>query len=198
MKSTFRKLFSIGSRAPASEHSPVRRSMVVAGLSFPVVSFTSMGAHAAEGLEKFYKYNTKPEEYLSGVFGGQVPPPQVADTAGKSGDLMKPLPQRLRYWRANGRTVWIFDEIGKAGYLDTTCGFVVKGGAIESASVLIYRESRGDQIGTAGFLQQFVGAKPAGAGIDKNVDNISGATYSVNLMKRMARVALALDASVPA
>lgn len=198
MKSTFRNLFSIGSRKAAVEHSSLRRSMVVAGLSFPVVSFVSMSTRAAEGLEKFYKYNTKPEDYLSGVFAGQVPAPQVADTGGKSGDLMQPLPQRLRYWRANGKTVWIFDEIGKAGYLPTTCGFVVKSGAIESASVLIYRESRGDQIGTGGFLQQFVGAKSSGASIDKNIDNVSGATYSVNLMKRMARVALALDASVPA
>ncbi len=197
MKSTIRKFFGRNVRVQA-EPSALRRSLVVAGLSFPIVSFVSARARAAEGIEKFWKYNTKPDEYLAGVFAGQVPAPLVADTGGKSGSLLQPLPGRLRYWRANGRTAWIFDEIGKAGYAPTTCGFVVKGGAIESASVLIYRESRGDQIGTPSFLQQLVGAKPSGAGIDKNVDNISGATYSVNLMKRMAQVALALDASVPA
>lgn len=185
-------------QSPAAPESPTRRSLMVAGLSFPILGLASVRAIAAGGIEQFWKYNTKPEDYLATVFSGQVPAPQVTDTAGKSGDLLQALPQRLRYWRSGGRTVWIFDEIGKAGYAPTTCGFVIKAGAIESASVLVYRESRGEQVGTASFLQQLVGARPAGASIDKNVDNVSGATYSVNMMKRMARVALALDASVPA
>ena len=37
--------------------------------------------------------------------------------------------RRLHYWRAaDGRTAWIFDDIGKEGYQPTTSGFVVKDG----------------------------------------------------------------------
>ena len=150
-------------------------------------------AQAAGGLEQFYKYNIQPDVYLAEVFAGQVPAPKVFDVGGKALGLMAAPPQRLRYWRANGKTVWIFDEIGKDGYLPTTCAFVIKGGTVEAAKVLIYRESRGEQIGQPSFLQQLAGARAAGAALDKRVDNISGATYSVKLMERMARAALTLD-----
>jgi hypothetical protein len=173
-----------------------KRTFLRASLGISMLGFGINRAQAAGGLEQFYKYNIAPETWLAEVFGGQVPPPQVA--AGGSFGLLQPLPGRVRYWRANGRTAWVFDDIGKIGYAPTTCGFVVKAGAIESAKVLIYRESRADQVGTPSFLNQLVGAKSAGSGIDKRVDNISGATYSVDMMKRMAAAALQLDKTVPA
>ncbi|WP_299693658.1 FMN-binding protein [Hydrocarboniphaga sp.] len=173
-----------------------KRSFLRAGLGLSLAGLGISRAQAAGGLEQFYKYNIPPETWLAEVFGGQVPPPQVAP--GGSFGLMQPLPGRVRYWRANGRTAWVFDDIGKVGYAPTTCGFVVKAGAIESAKVLIYRESRADQVGTPSFLNQLIGAKSAGAGIDRKVDNISGATYSVDMMKRMANAALQLDKTVPA
>jgi hypothetical protein len=175
-----------------------KRSFLRAGLGLSLlgIGIGRASAQAGGGIEQFYKYNIKPETWLAEVFGNQVPAPQVAP--GGSFGLMQPLPGRVRYWRANGRTAWIFDEIGKVGYAPTTCGFVVKAGAIESAKVLVYRESRADQVGTPSFLNQLAGAKSAGAGIDKHVDNISGATYSVDMMKRMAGAALQLDKTVPA
>jgi hypothetical protein len=36
-------------------------------------------------------------------------------------------------------------------------------------------------------------ARASGEGLDRSVDNISGATYSVKLMQRMARTALMFD-----
>jgi len=177
-----------------------KRTFLRASLGLSMLGFGIGRAGAATtpgaGLEQFYKYNIQPDTWLAEVFGGQVPAPQVAP--GGSYGLLQPLPGRVRYWRANGRTAWIFDDIGKVGYAPTTCGFVVKGGAIEAAKVLIYRESRADQVGTPSFLNQLAGAKLAGAGIDKRVDNISGATYSVDMMKRMAAAALQLDKTVPA
>jgi hypothetical protein len=155
----------------------------------------SAGAADGAGMEQFWKINTKPEVFLTEVFGPSVPAPQVAPSTSAPGTLQPP-PQRVRYWRANGRTVWIFDEIGKAGYQPTTCAFVVKNGAIEIARVLVYRESRGEQVGEASFLAQLAGAKAAGGGLDRNVDNISGATYSVKMMQRMAVTALMLDAQI--
>ncbi len=181
---------NIGAGAPSPVRS--RRSLLRALLTLPFGAFAGRGM-ADGGIEQFYKFNIKPEVFLGEVFGAEVPPAATVGVSGNPASLMQPLPARMRYWRANGKTVWIFDEIGKVGYLPTTCGFVVHDGAIERAKVLVYRESRGDQIGQPSFLQQLVGAKAAGGGIDKPVDNISGSTYSVKLMQRMARTALALD-----
>lgn len=103
----------------------------------------------------------------------------------------------MRYWRAGGRTAWILDDVGKEGYQMTTAGFIVKAGAIELAKVLVYRESRGEQVALPAFLNKFTGARLAGGGLDRSIDNISGATLSVLLMQRMARTALTLDAATP-
>lgn len=176
-----------------NHHSTSRRSLLRAALGTALFGFGNRIVQAAGGLEQFYKFNIQPDTYLAEVFAGQVPAPKVVDTAGKPLGLMVAPPQRLRYWRANGKTVWIFDDIGKEGYLPTTSAFVVKGGAIEAAKVLIYRESRGEQVGQPSFLQQLAGARISGAALDKRVDNISGATYSVKLMERMAKAALILD-----
>lgn len=171
---------------------PGRRSLIQALLSIPFAGLAGR-VQAAGGMEQFYKFNIKPETFLAEVFGTEVPAPQSVAVGGNMAALIQPLPARLRYWRANGRTVWIFDELGKEGYQPTTCGFVVKDAAIEQAKVLIYRESRGEQVGQPSFLQQLAGAKIVGAALDKSVDNISGATYSVKMMQRMARAALMLD-----
>lgn len=175
--------------ALAATHS--RRSVLRALLALPFGAFAGRGA--AAGLEQFYKFNIKPEVFLEETFGAEIPVAQSVAVSGLPVQLIQPLPARMRYWRADGRTVWIFDELGKDGYLPTTCGFVVKDAAIERAKVLVYRESRGEQVGQPSFLQQIAGARAAGPDIDRSVDNISGATYSVKMMQRMARAALALD-----
>ena len=168
-----------------------RRSLLQGLLALPVVG--TAGLAPAAGIEQFYKFNIKPEVFLAEVFGPEIPPPQTVAVPGNVAAMIQPLPSRLRYWRANGRTVWIFDELGKEGYQPTTAAFVVRDASIEQAKVLIYRESRGEQVGQPSFLQKLAGAKIAGSSIDRTVDNISGATYSVKMMERMARVALVLD-----
>jgi hypothetical protein len=144
------------------------------------------------------------EAFLAESFGADLPAPQVLtlDDAGQS--ALQPIygrsfPQRrLHYWRAaDGRTAWIFDDIGKEGYQPTTSGFVVKDGVVLAARVLFYKESRGEQVGELSFLQQLLGARAAGSGIDRVPDNIAGATYSVKLMQRMAATALKLDTLAP-
>jgi len=160
---------------------PRRRSLLRAAASFFVLGLGGRLARAGESVWTTYQ---TPEAFIQEAFGGAPPPVKAMDYEGK----------KLRYWKANGRSAWILDDLGKPGYQLTTAGFVVKGGAIEIAKVLVYRESRGEQVADASFLKQLLGAKLAGATIDKHVDNISGATLSVQMMQRMAATALKLDA----
>lgn len=173
-----------------------RRRMLLSSLAgLPLLGLGGRlwGAQTGGGIEQFWAFNIKPEVFLEDVFAGNIPQAQSVAVGGAVSDLIQPLPHRMRYWRAEGKTVWIFDELGKDGYQPTTCGFVVRDDAIEQAKVLIYRESRGEQVGQPSFLQQLVGARIAGGGLSAAVDNISGATYSVKMMQRMARAALLLD-----
>lgn len=184
---------------PESAVSPSRRSLLRGLLALPLFGLV---ARKAEAIDIYKTYQT-PDAFIAEAFApNPAPAPSMlmldaAKQSTISAVLGHPYPQaRLRYWKADGRSAWIFDDIGKEGYVPTTCGFIVAGGAIEHARVLIYRESRGEQVAEPSFLKQLIGAKAAGNGLDKPVDNISGATLSVKMMQRMARTALAFDSLV--
>jgi hypothetical protein len=98
---------------------------------------------------------------------------------------------RLRYWRTQNQTVWILDEVGKD--YPITAGFVVVDNHIERAQLLIYRESRGEEIHLPAFLRQFIGAHLDGERLSNKIDGITGATLSVDAMRRMAQAALVLN-----
>jgi hypothetical protein len=152
--------------------------------SFALVASTLLMPLARAGESLWTTYQT-PEAFIAEAFRGKPPAPKVV--SGPSGPV--------HYWRANGRTAWVIEDLGKQGYQLTTAGFIVKNGAIESAKVLVYRESRGEQVAEPSFLQKFLGARLAGGNLDRKIDNISGATLSVLMMQRMARTVLALDAT---
>lgn len=117
-------------------------------------------------------------------------PPMRARLAALLGH--EPRQLRQRYWSAGAKTAWILEEIGKEQPI--TAGFVVAGGRIEQARVLVYRESRGGEIRYPAFLGQYERAGLTGEGeLDKPIDGIAGATLSVHAMERMAREALSLD-----
>lgn len=142
-----------------------------------------------------------PDEFLRQTFGPTAPTPQTLWLDAATQRQLKTIfghnyPQaRLRYWRVPGKTAWILEDIGKE--FPITAGFVVGKAALDSANVLIYRETRGDEIRYPTFLKQFVGAKLASDRLQPEVDGISGATLSVMAMQRMARAALTLDALAP-
>jgi hypothetical protein len=102
---------------------------------------------------------------------------------------------RLRYWQAGSGTVWILEEIGKESPI--TVGIHVQGNAIVQTKVLIYRESRGDEVRHDFFTDQF---KSATLGedlkLDKHIDGITGATLSVRALTKLSRIALWLHAHV--
>ena len=155
----------------------------------------ALGAVAA-GLARGEIYQ-EPDAFVAEVFGSK-PAPKVlwltrdieAQTAAILGH--PPAQLRQRYWSDSHRSVWILEEIGKEELI--TAGFVVVDGRIDHVRVLVYRESRGQEVRTPSFLKQFKEAKLAPGGrLDREIDGIAGATLSVAAMERMARLALFFD-----
>ncbi len=98
---------------------------------------------------------------------------------------------RVRYWSHETRTAWIFDEIGKE--LPITIGIIINSDAIESVSILAFRESRGGEVRYPFFTQQFSGTQlDPELDLDRHIDGITGATLSVEAVVRAARLALYL------
>ncbi|MEC8848376.1 MAG: FMN-binding protein [Pseudomonadota bacterium] len=157
---------------------------------------------AKEDRFAFYFYFHEPEDFLSESFNGNPPAPAVLQFDNSNKEVVRevferyyPAP-RIRYWSADGYTAWIFDDVGKEGYQPTTSAFLVKDGQIIDARVLVYRESRGQEVGEEFFLEQLEGARSNGKRLTQEVDAITGATESVYMMQRMARTAIALDGLV--
>jgi FMN-binding domain len=144
-------------------------------------------------------YQTR-DDFLREVFG-TPPPAQVLWLDNNVQSSLKealghPYGQaRLRYWRKDGKTAWVLDEIGKE--YPITAGFVVGNNTIDTARVLVYRETRGMEVRYPSFLQQFTGARLLDGRLSKPIDGISGATLSVQSMVRMARAALVLNERAP-
>ena len=138
-----------------------------------------------------------PEAFLAEMFGGSAPSPQVLwiqpevrEQAEKIlGHALGVL--RLRYWIQAGRYAWILEEIGKEQPI--TVGIVTAAGHIEQLRVLIFRESRGWEVRHAFFTDQFRGATlDERRQLTTPVDGVSGATFSVSALTRLARLALLL------
>jgi len=138
----------------------------------------------------------EPAAFITEVFGS-LPAPKVLwltkDLQAQAAAILGHPPSQLRqrYWSEGGKSVWILEETGKEEPI--TAGFVIANGRIDHVRVLVYRESRGQEVRQAGFLKQFNDAKLAGNRLDRDIDGIVGATLSVGAMERMARLALFFD-----
>ena len=139
----------------------------------------------------------EPDEFIDLSFGGK--PPQAERVIVK-GELSKAIKSilgeryrkiRIPYWREGNRTVWILERIGKE--LPITAGFVITDNKIENFKVLIFRETRGWEIRNEFFTRQFDGGHLTKKNkLSQRIDNITGATMSVNSMKKLSRMALYL------
>lgn len=107
---------------------------------------------------------------------------------------------RMRYWQNEQRTAWILEEVGKEKPI--TIGVVIDGQRIVEIEVLVYRESRGEDIRYPFFRKQFYGAelvdKKHKPELTESIDGITGATLSVRAMEKVAKVALFLHQTVTA
>ncbi len=98
---------------------------------------------------------------------------------------------RLKYWSNNKRVAFILEEIGKEKPI--TVGLVVGTNGIEKIKILIFRETRGWEVRYPFFTDQFPGVTLDKKNkLSQKVDNVSGATLSVNAVKKLARLALYL------
>lgn len=139
-----------------------------------------------------------PAEFLKEAFAGSPPAVAVLDITGERrarvAEILDHAPAmlRVRYWKKDQRSAWVLEEIGKVKPITT--GIIVQNGEIEDVRILIYRESHGDEVRHEFFTKQFEGAAlKENMQLGSNIDGISGATLSVNAIKRLARLALYLD-----
>ena len=145
----------------------------------------------------------EPEVFLAEAFAGDVPEAEVIWLTGERKAVVTELLDhsypalRVRYWRRDGRSAWVLEEVGKEQPI--TVGLVVNEGQLERIKVLVFRESRGWEVRHPFFTEQFRNARlDPRRNLDRPIDGISGATLSVRAMKKMATLALYLDAEARA
>lgn len=102
---------------------------------------------------------------------------------------------RQRYWRQDGKSAWVLNVIGRDHPI--TLGISVEAGKIAGLRVLVYRESRGWEVRHPFFTRQFDQAQLENGRLDRSIDNITGATLSVDALQRAAKLALWLDQQLP-
>lgn len=99
---------------------------------------------------------------------------------------------RVRYWARGNTSLWILEEIGKESPI--TVGLHVQNKLLKKVKVLVYRESRGDEVKYPFFTNQFIGASLTKDNkLSKHIDGITGATLSVRALTKLSRMALWLD-----
>lgn len=99
---------------------------------------------------------------------------------------------RMRYQSLGQRHLWTLSEIGKEKPI--TFAVVTENGRIQRIDVMVFREARGDEIRLPQYTAQYrnLSLTPTGQ-LSASVDGISGATYSVRSMQKVAKLALLLD-----
>jgi len=143
-----------------------------------------------------------PEAFVESVFG-EVPALQKIRLSGEIKTGVKEAYGRrypgfsVSYWQKGGQNIWTLKASGKHGFIHA--GLVTRQGRLIRIKILSSKEQWGRSIETFLFLDQFNGAGlKGGSQLDRRIDGISGATYSVNAVKRMARAALYLDTYINA
>ena len=143
----------------------------------------------------------EPADFINQAFDNAAPKPDVLwlnkELKKKVTDILdhKYKGLRVRYWQQDKKSAWILEEIGKEKLI--TAGIVINNSQIEQVKVLVFRESRGWEVRHDFFTDQFKqAALKDNHQLDKNIDNISGATLSVRAIRKLATIALLLDQQV--
>lgn len=159
-----------------------------------IIAFTLFNLSSAHAKNM----SSEEESFLGSIFTGEIPKKKRLIVKGdKKEDIQKIMGDRYNkrifsYWENDTEQVWILNSIGK--YKPITAGFVINSCKIKSSHVIVYREAIGYEIKYPNFLIQLKDAEiKDNMKLNSKIDNISGATLSVNSMRRMARTALLLN-----
>ncbi len=143
----------------------------------------------------------QPVNFVNNAFNGEVPKVKYFWLTGNKNIEVKKIlghaynKLRIKYWRKADEFVWILDEIGKEEPI--TVGIIIKNNSIKKLRVLVYRESRGEEVRHKFFTAQFQNAKINKKGkLDRSIDGITGATLSVRALTRLSRLALYLSSQL--
>ncbi|QYJ85626.1 FMN-binding protein [Shewanella mesophila] len=143
------------------------------------------------------------DDFISQAFNAATPKAKVYWLEDKDKKVIEQIlshkfnKMRIRYWQQANETVWIMDEIGKESPI--TVGIHIKQQAIVKTKVLVYRESRGDEVRHDFFTDQFKMARlTQDQQLDRHIDGITGATLSVRALTKLSRIALYLDSKIDA
>src|SRR3569623_422177 len=138
-----------------------------------------------------------PADFVSESLAGKAPAPQALWISADLLRVVEPIlghpygALRVRYWERDGRTVWVLEETGKEQPI--TAGLVVDHDHIVVMKVLIFRETRGDEVRHPCFTDQFTGAGLTVQNqLDRPIDGVSCATLSTRALIKLARLALLL------
>ncbi len=138
------------------------------------------------------------QDFLIESFQGEVPKPKTLWLKKQQkAEIAKILQHnyarlRIRYWPKGSSSVWVLEEIGKESPI--TVGLHVEDKRLRKVKVLVYRESRGDEVKYPFFTDQFIDATLTEDNkLSKHIDGITGATLSVRALTKLSRMALWLD-----
>ena len=102
---------------------------------------------------------------------------------------------RLKYWKLSKGSVWILSEKSKTKPLKL--GIVIKNERVHHLKVLGSLEREGQAVKSTYFLNQFIGRKITRKKLlDLEIDSVSGATVSSNVIIRIVRVALYMNSHI--
>ncbi len=101
----------------------------------------------------------------------------------------------IKYWKVGTKVAFILEAIGKHEYITT--GYLVDNNKITDAKVLVYRENYGFEVKYDYFLDQIKGnTMKTSNKLAKRIANISGATMSVNSMRKLSKLSLFLYSKI--
>ncbi len=140
----------------------------------------------------------KKRTFLEKVFQGSPPEPgYLWITASARSKIEKILLHeyrglRIKYWEKKKETVWILEDIAKEK--PVYAGIITCEEKISHLDIVFSSGRWGKQVQNANFTDQFenIGIDEK-SNLNKQIDGISGATLSVDVVSRLARLALLLE-----
>ena len=101
----------------------------------------------------------------------------------------------IKYWKVGEKVAFILEAIGKHEFITT--GYLVENNKISDAKVITYRENYGYEVKYDYFINQIKGnSLKTSNKLSKKLANISGATMSVNSMRKLSKLSLFLYTNI--